>query len=76
VGPRACLDTEARGKNTLPLAGIEPRLPGRPVSRQTLYCLSYPGPTPCSKNLKSRLMKSFDRVPAFVTIFFMLLEQP
>jgi hypothetical protein len=30
-------------KNTLPLSGIEPRSPGRPVRNQTLYCLSYPG---------------------------------
>jgi hypothetical protein len=43
VGPRAGLDTEARGKNPLPLPGIEPRSPGRPARSQTLYCLSYPG---------------------------------
>jgi hypothetical protein len=42
VGPRAGLDTEARGKNPLPLPGIEPRLPRRPARSQTLYCLSYP----------------------------------
>jgi hypothetical protein len=34
------LDTEARGKNPLPLPGIEPRSPVRPARRQTLYCLS------------------------------------
>jgi hypothetical protein len=45
VGPRAGLDTEARGKNPLPLPGIEPRSPGRPARSQTLYCLSYPAPT-------------------------------
>jgi hypothetical protein len=32
VGPRAGLDTEAIGKILLPLPGIEPRLPGHPVS--------------------------------------------
>jgi hypothetical protein len=40
VGPRAGLDTEDRGKNPLPLPGIEPRSPGRPARSQTLYCLS------------------------------------
>jgi hypothetical protein len=42
VGPRAGLDTEARGKILSPLPGIEPRSPGRPACSQTLYCLSYP----------------------------------
>jgi hypothetical protein len=42
VGPRAGLDTEVRGKILLPLPGIEPRSPGRPVRNQTLYWLSYP----------------------------------
>jgi hypothetical protein len=42
VGPRAGLDTEARGKTLLPLPGIERRSPGRPVCSQTLYWLSYP----------------------------------
>jgi hypothetical protein len=37
VGPRAGLDTEVRGKNPIPLLGIEPRSPGRPVRSQTLY---------------------------------------
>jgi hypothetical protein len=37
VGPRAGLDTEARGKLLSPLPGIEPRSPGRPVRSQTLY---------------------------------------
>jgi hypothetical protein len=37
VGPRAGLDTEARGKIVSPLQGIEPRSPGRPVRTQTLY---------------------------------------
>jgi hypothetical protein len=45
VGPRADLDTEARGKIFLPLPGIEPRSPGRPARSQTLYCLSYQAPT-------------------------------
>jgi hypothetical protein len=42
VGPRPGLDTEASGKILLPLQGIEPRSPGRPVCSQTLYRLSYP----------------------------------
>jgi hypothetical protein len=37
VGPRAGLDTEARGKILLSLPGIEPQLPSRPVRRHTLY---------------------------------------
>jgi hypothetical protein len=37
VGPRAGLDTEATGKILLPLPGIEPRSPGRPVRSQTPY---------------------------------------
>jgi hypothetical protein len=35
VGPRAGLDTDARGEILLPLPGIEPRSPGRPVRSQT-----------------------------------------
>jgi hypothetical protein len=42
VGLRSGLDTEARGKILLPLPGIEPRSPVRPVRSQTLHCLSYP----------------------------------
>jgi hypothetical protein len=41
VGPRAGLDTEGRGRILSPLPGIEPRSPGRPARRQTLYRLSY-----------------------------------
>jgi hypothetical protein len=37
VGPRASLDTEARGKILSPLPGFEPRSPGRPAHSQTLY---------------------------------------
>jgi hypothetical protein len=37
VGPRAGLDTEARGKILLPLPGIEPRSPSRPAHSQTPY---------------------------------------
>jgi hypothetical protein len=37
VGPRAGLGTEARGNILLPLPGIEPRPPNRPVRSQTLY---------------------------------------
>jgi hypothetical protein len=36
VGPRAGLDTEARGRILSSLPGIEPRSPGRPVRSQTL----------------------------------------
>jgi hypothetical protein len=42
VGPRAGLDTEARGRMLSPLPRIEPRSPGRPARSQTLYWLSYP----------------------------------
>jgi hypothetical protein len=42
VGPRAGLDTEARGKILSPLQGIEPRSPGRPPHSQTLYLLRNP----------------------------------
>jgi hypothetical protein len=41
VGPRAGLDTEAKGKILSPLPGIEPRSPGRPARSQTLYWLIY-----------------------------------
>jgi hypothetical protein len=44
VDPRAGLDTEVRGQILLPLPGIEPWSPGRPVRSQTLYCLSYSVP--------------------------------
>jgi hypothetical protein len=54
VGPRAGLDTEATGKILLPLPGIEPRPPGRPVRSQTLYGLSYPG------SLEHLLFKGFE----------------
>jgi hypothetical protein len=37
VGPRAGLDTEVGGKPLLPLPGIEPRSPRRPVRSQALY---------------------------------------
>jgi hypothetical protein len=37
VGPKAGLDTKARGKILSPLPGIEPRSSGRPVRSQTLY---------------------------------------
>jgi hypothetical protein len=42
VGPRDGLVTEPKGKILLPLPGIEPRSPGRPVRNQTLNWLSYP----------------------------------
>jgi hypothetical protein len=41
VGPRAGLDTEARGNILRPRRGSNP---GRPARSQTLYCLSYPAP--------------------------------
>jgi hypothetical protein len=42
VGPRASMDTQARGKILSPLPGIEHQSPGRPARSQTLYCLRYP----------------------------------
>jgi hypothetical protein len=41
VDPRAGLDTEVRGKILLPLPGIEPQSPGRPVHADTTD-LRYP----------------------------------
>jgi hypothetical protein len=43
VGPRAGLDTEARGKVLVLLRGMQTRSHGHPVRSQTLYWLSYPG---------------------------------
>jgi hypothetical protein len=43
LGPRAGLDTEAKGNILMPLPGIEPRSLSRPVRSQTLNWLSYPG---------------------------------
>jgi hypothetical protein len=43
VGPRAGLDTEARGKILCLYRGSNP---DRPVRSQTLYCLSYTGSIP------------------------------
>jgi hypothetical protein len=37
VGPRAGLDTDARGKILLPLPGIEAGSPGHPVRGRKLY---------------------------------------
>jgi hypothetical protein len=37
MGPRAGVDTEARGTILSPLPGIEPRSLGRPADSQTLY---------------------------------------
>jgi hypothetical protein len=37
VGPRAGLDTEARGKILLSLPGIEPQSPSCPACSQTLH---------------------------------------
>jgi hypothetical protein len=51
VGPRAGLDTGARGKIPSPLPGIEPRSPGRLARRQKLYCLRYPGHLKYLKNI-------------------------
>jgi hypothetical protein len=54
VGPRAGLNTEARGKIPSPLPGIEPRSPGRPARIQTLYRLSYPAhPVPTNEVMKT-----------------------
>jgi hypothetical protein len=59
VGPRAGLDTEVGGKNPLPLSGIEPRSPGRPVRSQTLYWLSYGWGDGFLKAIKIRSKPSF-----------------
>jgi hypothetical protein len=37
VGPSAGVDAEDRGEILLPLPGIEPRSPGRPVRSQILH---------------------------------------
>jgi hypothetical protein len=42
-GPQSRSGHRGYRKNPLPLPGIEPRSPGRPVRNQTLYWLSYPG---------------------------------
>jgi hypothetical protein len=42
VGPRAGVEKEARGKIFSSMPRIEPRSPGRPARRQSLYRLSYP----------------------------------
>jgi hypothetical protein len=41
-GPQSRSGLRGYGKNLLPLLGIEPQSPGRPVHSQTLYFLSYP----------------------------------
>jgi hypothetical protein len=45
-GPQSRSGHRGYRKNPLPPPGIEPRSPGRPVRRQTLYCLSYRGSKP------------------------------
>jgi hypothetical protein len=42
VAPRPGLNTEVREEILLPLQGIEPLSPGRPVRSQTMYWLNYP----------------------------------
>jgi hypothetical protein len=62
VGLRAGLDTEVRGKHPLPLLGIKPRSPGRPVRSQTLYWLSYPCPSyPVGTRGKARTGRDTDQ---------------
>jgi hypothetical protein len=41
-GPQSRSGHRGKRNNPLPLPGIEPRSPGRPVRGQTLYCLNYP----------------------------------
>jgi hypothetical protein len=60
VGPRASLNTEARGKILSPLPGIEPRSPGRPSRSQTLYSLSYPGCAAIRKIIVTLFVKHGD----------------
>jgi hypothetical protein len=57
VGPRAGLDTEARGKIILPLPGIEPRSPGSPARSQPLYWLSEIPGSLCSQTLGGKHKK-------------------
>jgi hypothetical protein len=52
VGPRAGLDTEARGKILSPLPGIETRSLNSLARNQTLYWLSYPAHSECSYPIK------------------------
>jgi hypothetical protein len=42
VGPRAGLDTEARGKILSPLPGIKPQSPGHPVHSQDTILTELP----------------------------------
>jgi hypothetical protein len=59
VGPRAGLDTEARGKIISPLLGIEPRSPGRPARSQTLRVRVF------SENLVSKHPQSMLRQESY-----------
>jgi hypothetical protein len=62
VGPRAGLDTEARGKILSPLSGIEPRSPGRLAGSQTLYCLSYPAHSLSNVNQRMKVPFGIEEV--------------
>jgi hypothetical protein len=69
MGPRAGLDTEARGKILCLCRGSNLVLPGRPARSQTLYFLSYPAPRHNPKNTKKgtrneRLQLKFYKVTA------------
>jgi hypothetical protein len=44
-GPQSRSRLTGYRQNPLPLPGIQPRSPGRPVRSQTLYWLSYPAPS-------------------------------
>jgi hypothetical protein len=54
VGASVGLDKGATGKNNLPLPGIEPESPSRPLLSQTLHLLSYLGAAPTiTMNIKT-----------------------
>jgi hypothetical protein len=78
VGPRAGLDTEARGKILCPRQGSNPD----PARSQTLYCLSYPAPNSIilwqinsSADNKKDFMNPYVTASTAVTIFHVLNKQ-
>jgi hypothetical protein len=71
-GPQSRSGHRGYGKNLLPLLGIEPGSPSRPVRSQPLYWLSYPGSSPPTSNWNNKSRKHccekrFDPKTASVT---------